>query len=672
MLHKTTQLSVMAVAALAIVAVVAVALFAAGGARAENVTTNALPYESGNGPPPQQETTTHPTPEPCADPPADVVSRGEYALFDVYWQPVDETGAIAPEDENTLVTNPCPPSVEHIVKRGKVVRTDRSASDINIESTIIHIPHAYRRTVVGAATTPENPLETDGVITVATNSILYGEYEAEATERHAWVLAEWGPETSEEEELLHMGFSAGLLKESDWNGDIEYEFESFREPGVDDNDRGAVLTYSERSFDDDDIIWDTSDADRNEFHVTPGEYDHVSWVFTRPGTYIYEVHAKGHPLQADSPLTDAETVTSQVRKYTFHVGLLADLNLDIEPDSPTVAPGNPVSLTLTANNQGPNSAPDTKVTLPIPDGLTLTSDSDKFSVSDGEGVWDIGTLANDGRETLAVTATVAATTPHGEKLNLTGTIGATETIGSSKVDELDPNLEDNTVAVIIMVSDEPNVNPMFGARRSVEVDADAGDKVGPPILVIDPDGPTPTYKVSDQDNFDVSPDSEYPGAQIIVKENASLALGTYKLTLTVSDGKDPSSNMDDVTDDEITVLIDVVPPPMTVTLRTSATNQVQGNTIELTATTSDASQDAQLKYSFAAVDLEDGHIAASHVVASTDKTSSTWSHTYPFTGLLSYTVTVSYVDGSGEPATSSERVHVNWTFTHGNGGGGIP
>ena len=140
-----------------------------------------------------------------------------------------------------------------------------------------------------------------------------------------------------------MGFSAGLLQLEDWaeapdavageGPTVQYEFESIREPGHATGDGwGDFFVFH---VDDDtgtpNIIWRTDDADGNVYKITPGTYDHAFWAFTQPGTYVFQIQVKGHPrgepaaggLDDFEPLIEAETVTSEVRRYTFHVGDLA-------------------------------------------------------------------------------------------------------------------------------------------------------------------------------------------------------------------------------------------------------------------------------------------------------------------------------------------------------------
>lgn len=123
---------------------------------------------------------------------------------------------------------------------------------------------------------------------------------------------------------LCLGFSAGLLQAGDWNGDIQYEFEAIREPGHATTGYGDFFVFHVENGEPE-IKWRTDEADTNAYHITPGTYDHAYWAFTEPGTYVFHVQVKGRPNRnrTGGPLIKATTVTSEVRRYTFHVGDLA-------------------------------------------------------------------------------------------------------------------------------------------------------------------------------------------------------------------------------------------------------------------------------------------------------------------------------------------------------------
>ena len=291
------------------------------------------------------------TPEACNPTPVDEVassmvngSQKHLALFDVYWDYDDDAND---PDSKTLINNPCPPLVVHHPGEddgfGNVTpeTTTRDPSDIDIGHTIIHIPSSelqreaegdtsavlsFKRTVTADGTGDYDgadyaflrPLQKDGT---------------RADSAEVWVV----PSCEEEEERgphdpgptaldppLCLGFSAGLLQAGDWNGDIQYEFEAIREPGHATTGYGDFFVFHVENGEPE-IKWRTDEADTNAYHITPGTYDHAYWAFTEPGTYVFHVQVKGRPNRnrTGGPLIKATTVTSEVRRYTFHVGDLA-------------------------------------------------------------------------------------------------------------------------------------------------------------------------------------------------------------------------------------------------------------------------------------------------------------------------------------------------------------
>ena len=149
-----------AVALAALLMTLLAATLAAGTAQATATTTvapsgddNPIPQQQG-----QAETDTtprHATPEACPaeGEAASVVDSGYYALFDVYWNPVEEelTNTVCPPSVTYVPSQtPVPPSRGNPGKPGTPARTDRAASSINIEAeppTIIHIPSSAKITL---------------------------------------------------------------------------------------------------------------------------------------------------------------------------------------------------------------------------------------------------------------------------------------------------------------------------------------------------------------------------------------------------------------------------------------------------------------------------------------------------------------------------------------------
>ena len=575
----------MGVAALAIVALIAVALFAAGGAQAENATTTALPYESGigggggavhpqggGGTTPPTEPTPTPTPEPtpampeaCADPPIHAVTGGAFALFDVYWD----------ADDRNLVNNPCPPAVAHRTETkddGTIIEvgTDRKPSEINIERTVIHMPEGLKLRVV-----KPGEKRGDDTLVVQERSRLYQAYPKDATERYVWLLPEWEPETPGEVELLHIGFSAALLRPADWVGDIRWNFETLREPDVAPGDRGVILVTGDPTFRT--IDWDSGNPDFQLVTVTPGEYEHRSWAFTKPGTYVLRVHARGTPREGHSLGTVNESEASDISHYTFHVGSLADLNVAVSADNAAPEAGGVVTYTVQAANAGPDTAPHGEVTLSLPEGLTYDpvdtlvngaapADNAVSISDDGHTLsWQVGEMANDFSATLSFKARVGGDT-RGQSLDVTANIVARETIGSSEVLQLDPRDGDNRSTFTIISIGTVNRAPLFNLQWSVREDATAAAPGIPGALVgrikaVDPEGDTLFYNLTGEGKENFDPMATDDGVEIRLSAQARLdyEVGprSYNLLLGVTDAKSETGGVDATTDDTIGIMIAV-------------------------------------------------------------------------------------------------------------------
>jgi len=318
MIQKRAQISVIAVAALAVFAVAAVMLLAGGGgpAQAENTATLATDGGGGIDLRPLQQAAT---PEPCprkqspASTPAHVVTSGHYALFDVYWDDVDLV----------LVNNPCPPTVTY--PTDPLDSTIRHTPNVNIGETVFHIPNSFRKTLYD----PNAPTSGAGTPTPTPPYAESAYPELWAAERNGdndgkvWVVPANGGD-------LRLGFSTDLLGRRDWQDEVQFELQTVRQPGIAPADRGHVFLYTEddndSSTDDPVLTWITANVDSNKLEIYPNGYEYRDWFFTRPGTYVLSVRAKGHP---GYDLDVAEnTVTSEVVQYTFHVG---DLTLDEQP-----------------------------------------------------------------------------------------------------------------------------------------------------------------------------------------------------------------------------------------------------------------------------------------------------------------------------------------------------
>ena len=590
---KPVQLSVMAVAALAVFAVAAVMLLASGGSAQADTASLAPDNGGGNlsplpqtGPPsgnPTPEPTPegtptptpprYPTPEPCPAEPASAVDSGHIALFDVWWN----------TEELELTNNSCPPYIEH--ENGEDVR---KPSDINIDETVIHIPSTHKVTLTEAdypkpayqklweADDKENP-NGDG-------------------DRMVWALPACPTGSNLPDGELCLSFSAALLNSADWDGNIVYHVDHVHQTDIDKQDPRYVLVY-DGTPGAPVLEWDSSNARRSEMPVPPGEYDRPMWFFTSRGTYQFQVHITGDPHQptapapavvgAPDPVTVDPSVNSDVREYTIHVGAEADLGVsvtatpDLESPDTTLDPGDDVTITVTASNAGPDTAPGTKVEVTLPDGLTgstSTGTTDNPNPSTGTydsatGVWTIGDLAvtnATNAPTLTITATVDAGT-RGQTLKVKATISATETLHIKEivrdangnpvkeangkyrlVDQTypvavpDTDTGNNMAMTTVTVPAIANLAPFFSVTRSVHETAETGDAVGAPIPAHDPDGDPLTYWLTGagRENFVVN-----GAGQITTSMCDDLdyeVQRSYDLKLHASDRKDRDGNQETV------------------------------------------------------------------------------------------------------------------------------
>ena len=512
-----------------------------------------------------------PQPEGCSAAPARVIDRGHFAVFEAYWDTTDDN----------LAMNPCPPAVQHHEHAGGVETVTRTQSRINTGHTIMHV----------ASDANLNP-EADNADHYLKWPFLYpdaedknGDHRYEGAEIGApystgvWALHDCRdgavPEPTEND--LCMGVSAGLLQSGNWNEvrKIRLEMEAFHEPGVNPADRGQAFMFHPRvveaSTDPNvpgkvkqttELLWGTVDAANTAIYVDAGEYVHPRWIFTKPGTYQFQVHANAVP-SARNNLTTATSVTTQVMTYTLHVGDLSNLGVTVAADNATPEAGAPVVYTITASNAGPDPAADVEATVTLPTGLTYTSSQTATGTYDSAtGVWSVGNLAKDAEPTLTLTATTGSNT-HGQALTVTVSIKASETIGTSTVEELDTDESNNTATAAVTPAAVANTAPVFRVVRSVAENSAAATGVGDPIqMAYDPDtGDTLTYSLSGEgaDQFTVAANAE-GNPQVAVATGADLDYETttsYNLRLNVSDGKDADGNADASVDHFIGLLVNV-------------------------------------------------------------------------------------------------------------------
>ena len=658
---KPLQLSVMAVAALAVFAVAAVLLLSGGNpAQATTAETLTLAPDNGDGihmRPMQQDKKptptprTHATPEPCPGQPRNlktldhVVDSGHIALFDVWWNP----------GEGELTNSSCPPTVTHVPAKyddlGDLIasaRDDRSPSSINIAETVIHIPNSAKIDLSTSTTYTDTKYpelwDADDLESRSTdsdgNSI---------GDRMVWALPACPPDGSSETVGLCLSFSTALLNDDgkDWVGNIEYHIDHVHQIDIDKQDSRYTLAYDvpdASATGANAALWNSANARVAVMPVAVGEYERPMWFFTDRGTYELQVHIRGNPqrdrgqLGGLLPLGTEESVTSDVREYTIHVGAEADLSVGVTAEEAATGtaplePGDNVTITVTASsNAGSEKAPDTKVDVSLPSGLVPPVDGQPYpsQATKGtyaDGVWTIGSMCNPTvpadtesvppkpecpqGATLTITAKVAAET-YGQELAVKATISATETLVITEsnndnqkvaknydVPVLDTDPDNDMATDTVTVATFTNMDPMFMIKRSVNENAIAGTTVGDPVEANDPnlrDQLLLTYSLMDYrsgnsaDKFTVTRNAE-GDAQIATAEVLNYEDDKHHyVKLCVSDGKSQQGT-DPSIDHCILVYIQVVDNTsevLKVTLSADATTKAVNEHVNLTGTISNS------------------------------------------------------------------------------------
>ncbi len=258
--------------------------------------------------------------------PHDEVDSGHYAIFDAYYDlDADEPHRPTKDGEawaGLLSLNFCTPTLEVRDDDGNITTT-RKASNVDIDKTVFHVDQVTH--------------------TLTTDEAAAYPFLGDAGDQVFWLRVGDDPNTSatEQTSALQLSFSTALFDPDYW--DLEgsehpfwYEVEAERELGIHPREYGHIYV-----FDDSDVpegetkaaIWDSGVSDTGKFDMEAGVYrDDLQWVFTKTGTYELSVHLNGHVRKAPPedlpegekwhPASEENVVTSQVKKYIFHVGPL--------------------------------------------------------------------------------------------------------------------------------------------------------------------------------------------------------------------------------------------------------------------------------------------------------------------------------------------------------------
>jgi len=587
-----------------------------------------------------------------------VVDSGHYALFDVWWNDVEE------ELTNTV----CPPSVEYVPEsedEGETIpaRTDRTASTIDITAeppTIIHIPSSAKVTL-SESNYPNDKYEKVWEADDKENPTGDGD-------RLVWVLPACPPNGPASNGLC-ISYSAALLNPADWEGDIEFIVTHVHQVDIDKQDQRYVVVYDVPDGEAGRTVlrWYSSDQKTDEVLVAAGGYDRPMWFFPSRGAYEFQVYIRGNPNpKAADPISEDKSVTSDLREYIIHVGAEADLSaaMTVTPQSPE--PGNDVTINITAANAGPDTAQETNVDVDLPDGLTFSSAQTATGTYDSTaGVWTIDDFANGASATLTITATVDAET-HGQDLTVKATISATETVttnsGTYPVPVPDQDASNDMKTGTVTVASGVNENPMFVVMRSVPENSSAGTLVGGLIAVKEPnDGDTLTFSLSDNGHGKFTVEAVDGGGQIAVANGANLDYETtpsYDLTLGVSDGKDEAGNDDSSIDHTIAVTIEIT-DVLELTLSVSDLTPSFGEEVTWTASLDSLPADATDVVYHWSIFRNDYDTEPFWEDRRETGAQFHWTHPGPYFEDVKARVYVSYTDGDGN-SQSVPRVESEW------------
>ena len=676
----SSQFKIYAAVALAALLMTLLAVTLTAGQAQATTTTTIADSGDDNSIPQQQDTTPrHATPEACPgetgntnEKAASVVDSGHYALFDVWWN--DEEGELTntvcpPSITYVPSQTPVPPSFGNPGKPGTPARTDRAASSIDITAeppTIIHIPSGARVNLKESTEYTETKYPEVWHADDAENPDGDGD-------RMVWVLPACPPDGDPSEVGLCVSYSAALLNSADWNGNIEYIVTHVHQVDIDKQDRRYVLAYDVPEAGPQ-LRWYSANQEADTVNVAPGGYDRPMWFFPSRGAYEFQVYIRGNPNTTKSdPVSKDASVTSDFRMYILHVGAEADLSTTVNVTPQNPSPTNEVTITITASNAaGKDAAPDTKVEVSLPEGLTYSSHDaptgTSYNSTTGDWTWneDIS-LASGASKTLTIKATVDAGT-HGETLTAEAAISATETVttnsGDYDVPVPDPDPTNNTDTGTVTVASSANVDPIFTVAGSVPEYAPDGVLVGDPIKVKEPNsGDTLTYGLSGggAQHFTVS--AVEGGAQVSVTGDETEQLISYSenqsfdLVLTVSDGKDANGNDDASVDSSIGMRVEVL--DFTVSMTADRTSATVGQSVTFTVTLENPPKaESEMHYTWE----ERVQGAEQPVLRKGTGNPGTFTATRSTPGTMEYTVGFWYPhDGYETGYTDSETIRVTWT-----------
>ena len=538
-------------------------------------------------------------PIPCseeAEPDArteSVITDGYYAVFDAFWD----------YEVGHLSNNFCPPEVTVTADLGGNTYT-RGDANIHISKTAFSVPTSYEVMVVDSEEPDGNPSDVEGpkidladypFLRHAVSAVEPGADSTEANPTTAfayntlwWVRLDEPGTPVDETSDLKIGFSTALLDRDDWyieHGDpVQFRFSAVHvlEAGVpvEAHVVGAnFFAFEERQTDTPLLApkWSNlGTAGHSEIGMQTGEYLPMQFAFTKPGVYLVQAQVQGHvrtsrdpaPTGDDvrpnwSPINPgAATITSPTEWYAFHVGSQADLGVEIThtdetaDDNTTTVTDGTASFSVTATNNGPDTAEGVVVEVSLPAGLGYAPDTSHTGVTFECGViaWRVGDLNSGASITLSFEASVGT--------GAAKTLTADAEVHSSTVDDNEGN---DTASVDVRTLSRVVTAPSFpGVARSIVEHAVEGAHAGDPVAALNPDGRLLTYTLEGR-----------CASWFKVHNNGQIALAAFRtldyykqsefhLTLQVSDGVNAEGKADTSADDSAPVLIQVEDTELTV------------------------------------------------------------------------------------------------------------
>ena len=163
---------------------------------------------------------------------------------------------------------------------------------------------------------------------------------------------------------------------------------------------------------------------------------------TQSGTYTPNLTTTASLIGLDPGYTDSNTANNQMN-CSITVPTDADIQVN-QTETGTPQNNQPITYTITATNNGPDTANNIQITDQIPTGLgniTITPTTGTYNTT--TGIWTIPTLTNGETETLTITATITATN---------GTIINTATKTSQGAGQDDWNYNNNAQTTILTIT----------------------------------------------------------------------------------------------------------------------------------------------------------------------------------------------------------------------------